>query len=77
MSRPTCEDVGVAWLDQPQAHGEERRGLEHLLLKLLQGDGRLQQLPALLIGEVGVDELLRVGEEVEVVEPLGGGGGRG
>lgn len=73
MRGRTCDHVGVGRVDQPQAQREERRGLEHPLFKLLQGDGRIQELPSLLIGEVGVDELLRVRQEVEVVEPLGEG----
>lgn len=71
--RPTCEDVSVMRVIQPQSHLEERRGLEHPSFKLLQGDGRIQELPFLLIGEMRVYELLWVGEEIEIIEPSGGG----
>lgn len=56
-------------LNQPEPHGEEGGRLKHPPLKLLQGDGHVQELPFLLIGEVRLDELLRVCEEVEIVEP--------
>lgn len=65
----TCDDVSLMWLDQLEPHGKEGRGLEDSSLKLLQSDGHVQELPFLLIGEVGIDELLRVREEIEIIKP--------
>ncbi|TNN51998.1 hypothetical protein EYF80_037804 [Liparis tanakae] len=67
-------------LNQPEPQGEEGRGLEDPPLELLQGNGRLQELPPLLVGEVRLHEFLRVRQEIEIVEPCGqkaaGGGDR-
>lgn len=65
----TCDDVSLMWLNQLEPHGKEGRGLEDSSLKLLQSDGHIQELPFLLIGEVGIDELLRVREEIEIIKP--------
>jgi len=61
--------VAVLRLDKLQAQGEEHGGLEDPLLKVLPGHGLVQELPPLLVWEVGLYKVLRVGQEVEVVEP--------
>lgn len=76
-SLQTCGDVSVLRLEELQAQREEGRRLEHPPLELLQADGRVQELPLLLVREVRVDELVRVRQEVEVIEPAGARDGDG
>lgn len=69
--------MSVTRLNQLQPQAEEGRGLEDPPLKVLQAEGSVQQLPLPLVWEVGVYEVLRVGEEVEVIEPVWVGWGWG
>lgn len=71
----TCVDDSCPGVCSQQAQGVEVAVVQDVVLKVLQCQGWLQQLPVAVVWEVVVDEQRWVGQEIELVVP--GREGRG
>lgn len=67
----TCSEEGSVWRKEGELKSEKLGGFKNPLLKVFPRDGGLQELPFGVLRPVGLDEVLRVSKEEEIIMPAG------